>query len=324
MKRFLLSLTVAALCGVSQATTISAEYADVVPKMKPGDAKFIEIQPKDAMNYFTSKDIDVKKIENPAWYYLRIPYELRGRSRDPEVTPSYVDELKVRVYLLFALGSGDYQKLMMVDKEVTYVNIPLPREGTGDDGKSQSENKAVNAGVFLSPADATRIWKEDERLRNGGKPKKGSSNKLSKVSLEKLLAAVAVEYGFKDKEDVTSKKELKKNKDYKDGFIVVPNTSLKEPLKKMWWKKENKNALGVQLCAISETPFAPFYAPTFPPTSPMYGSAYTGGSMSGAPSMGAPMDGYVPSSATEDSAAPAEAAVEEAPAPTKKSKKRRK
>ena len=67
------------------------------------------------------------------------------------------------------------------------------------------------------------------------------------------------------------------------------NKKMKNRLKAGWWKKEDKNGIGVQLRAISETPFAPFYAPTFPATSPMYGAADAPGSYSpsGAPLTGA-------------------------------------
>lgn len=287
MKRFFLPIAVAALCGLPEAAAISADYAQAELTLKANDAQVEQVVPR--TEYFATKD--TAKNINPAWHFVRIPYSLQGKCRGDK-TPLYVDELKVHAYLVFSVGKDD-EKLILVDKEVTYVNIPLSPKG------DVGENKNVQAAVFISPSDAARI------CGNG-------SAKVEKVDLGGKLAAVAVEFKFKDAD--CSKPETPAD--------VLVNKKMKNKLKKGWWKKEDKAGIGVQLRAISETPFAPFYAPAFPATSPMYGEA-SGSSYSSSSSGG--MSGYTPAAATESTdSADASTTTEEPVAPTKKSKKRRK
>lgn len=291
MKRFFLPIAVAALCGLPEAAAISADYAQAELTLKANDAQVEQVVPR--TEYFGTKD--TAKNINPAWHFVRIPYSLQGKSRGDK-TPLYVDELKVHAYLVFAVGK-DGEKLILVDKEITYVNIPLSPKG------DVSENKNVQAAVFISPSDAARIC--------------GSgSSKVEKVDLGGKLAAVAVEFKFKDAD--CGKPEA-------DADVLV-NKKMKNKLKKGWWKKEDKAGIGVQLRAISETPFAPFYAPAFPATSPMYGEA-SGSSYSSSSSSSGSMSGYTPAAATESTTSTdsADTATTEEPvAPTKKSRKRRK
>lgn len=292
MKRFFLPIAVAALCGLPQATATSADYAQAELTLKAGDAQVEQVVPR--TEYFASKD--TAKNINPAWHYVRIPYSLQGKCRGDK-TPLYVDELKVHAYLVFAVGK-DAEKLILVDKEITYVNIPLSPKG------DVSENKNVQAAVFISPSDAARI------CGNG-------SSKVEKVDLSGKLAAVAVEFKFKEADCAKPESEPD----------VLVNKKVKNKIKKGWWKKQDKSGIGVRLRAISETPFAPFYAPTFPATSPMYGDA-AGSSYTS--STAGSTTGYTPSAATEttettDSATDAATTTTEEPAaPTKKGKKRRK
>lgn len=288
MKRIFLPIAVAALFGLPQAGALSADYAQAELTLKPSDAQVEQVVPR--TEYFATRD--TAKNINPAWHFVRIPYTLQGKSRGDK-TPLYVDELKVHAYLVFAVGK-DGDKLILLDKEITYVNIPLtPKSG-------MSENKNVQAAVFISPSDAARI------CGNG-------SSKVDKVDLSGKLAAVAVEFKFKDADC---------GKPDTDADVLV-DKKMKNKLKKGWWKKEDKAGIGVSLRAISETPFAPFYAPAFPPTSPLYGEA-TGSSSYSSSSTGS--TGYTPSAATEstDTAADAPTETTEPVAPTKKSKKRRK
>lgn len=288
MKRIFLPIAVAALFGLPQAGALSADYAQAELTLKPSDAQVEQVVPR--TEYFATRD--TAKNINPAWHFVRIPYTLQGKSRGDK-TPLYVDELKVHAYLVFAVGK-DGDKLILLDKEITYVNIPLtPKSGMG-------ENKNVQAAVFISPSDAARI------CGNG-------SSKVDKVDLSGKLAAVAVEFKFKDADC---------GKPDTDADVLV-DKKMKNKLKKGWWKKEDKAGIGVSLRAISETPFAPFYAPAFPPTSPLYGEA-TGSSSYSSSSTGS--TGYTPSAATEstDTAADAPAETTEPVVPTKKSKKRRK
>ena len=282
MKRISLLLTVAALCGLNQASAVSADYAQAELKLKPSGAQVEQVVPR--AEYFVTKDTN--KAVNPAWHYVRIPYALEGKCRDASKLPLYVDELKVHVYLVFA-ADKEGKKLTMLDKEITYVNIPLTQK------VDSSENKNVQAAVFISPSDAARICADE-------------SSKVDKVDLKDRLAAVAVEFKFKDASCLKPDTEQS----------VLVNKKLKNRLSAQWWTKEDKKGVGACLCSIAETPFAPFYAPTFPPTSPMYGST----------AAAAPVADYVPASVTDSTTSTDSSATEEddSTGSKKKNKKRRK
>lgn len=293
MKRFFLPIAVAALCGLPQAAANSADSAQAELTLKPGDAQVEQVVPRS--EYFSNKD--TAKSINPAWHFVRIPYTLLGRTRDKDKAPLYVDELKVHAYLVFAVGK-DGEKLILLDKEITYVNIPLTPRG------EEGENKNVQAAVFISPPDAARICGD-------------GSSRVDKVDLSKKLAAVAVEFKFKDMDCTKPSSEVS----------VLVDKKMKNRLKSGWWKKEDKAGIGVQLRSIAETPFAPFYAPAFPATSPMYGAA-AAGVTSYSPS-GSTAGGYTPSSVTGSTTADSSgsddetAATEEPEVPTKKKKSRK-
>ena len=293
MKRFFLPLAVAAVCGLTQAFGSSADFVEAELTMKASDAKVEQIAPRS--EYFTSKD--TAKAISPAWHVVRIPYTLRGKSRGDK-KPLFVDELKVHAYLVFAVGK-DGDKIILVDKEITYVDIPLSAKA------DMSENRNVQAAVFISPADAVRICSDDAR-------------KADKADLSDKLAAVAVEFSFKG---------TNCNKKDADTDVLV-NKKMKNRLKKGWWKKEDKAGIGVQLRAISETPFAPFYAPAFPATNPMYGDAGSTSSSSSSPSGYTPTTptdtGYTPTTPTESTTSADETTTEEPATETKPRKKNKK
>ena len=289
MKRFFLPLAVAAFCGLPQAAAVSADSAEAELMLKPGEAKIEQVSPR--AEYFATKE--TAKAISPAWHMVRIPYTLRGKARGDQ-QPLFVDELKVHAYLVFSVGK-DGEEIMMVDKEITYVDIPLsPRSDV-------SENKNVQAAVFISPSDAVRICADDAK-------------KADKADLSGKLAAVAVEFSFKGENC---------NKSDAPCDVVV-DKKMKNRLKKQWWKKEYKGKIVVTPRAISETPFAPFYAPAFPATKPMYGEAGAAPAPSSYTTT-TDMGGYTPSSATTpDTADDSSADAEPAETPKKKGKKRRK
>ena len=165
-----------------------------------------------------------------------------------------------------------------------------------------SENKNVQAAVFISPSDAARICAKEAKT-------------LDKVDLSARLCAVAVEFRFNGTDCMKPESETD----------VLVNKKCRNMLKKNWWKKNAKNDLGVKLRSIAETPFAASYAPAFPPVSPMFGEAYT------ASSLGTSADGYSTTGGTDAGYSTSDAAASDADTEagaddvsTKKSKKRRK
>ncbi len=302
MKRFLLPLVMTVLCGVQQAVAApDAASAEAKLKLKSSDAEFRPITPKDMDGNHYFKVDKNKKTAAPDWYCLMIPYELTGTcpSKDGKTDyPLYVPELKVHVYCLFDMGkrASGAKKYVMIDKEITYVDIPLPER---DAAKGEGRNKNVYAAVFVSPADAARLMEESVKSKD-------KADKI-KVNLNDNLAAVAVEFRVGDVEVSESKSKSENPK----GIVIKTD----DPhLNERWWKKENTSL--IDLRAISETPFAPFYAGVFPPTANLYGSPIS--AVPAAPLMD-PSGAYVPAAATEDSPA---AAVEET-GKKKKGKKNR-
>lgn len=293
MKRIILPLVMAALCGLAQAASTSADYAQAVLSTKSNEFKVEQVTPSSP--YFESKE--TAKLVSPAWHYVRIPYELHGKCRDAADLPIYVDELKVHVYLVFNT-TKDLKELIMLDREVTYVNIPLiPKRGA-----KMSSNEQLQAAVFISPSDAARICAKEAKT-------------LDKVDLSARLCAVAVEFRFNGTDCMKPESETD----------VLVNKKCRNMLKKNWWKKNAKNDLGVKLRSIAETPFAASYAPAFPPVSPMFGEAYT------ASSLGTSADGYSTTGGTDTGYSTSDTAASDADTEagaddvsTKKSKKRRK
>lgn len=282
-----------ALCGLHQAFAApDAASVEAELKLKASDAKFMEIVPKDMndANYF---NFEKRKAPSPAWFYMPIPYELRGKCPAKDGKPDYplyVPELKVHVYCLFDMGrksGGKKTKFVMIDKEITYVDIPLPDK---DSSKKEGLNKKVYAAVFVSPADAAR-------LGNEAVSESDKADKISKVEFGKNLAAIAVEFRVGDMEVSISDFKTKNPQ----GIIVKKEYA--NTLNNGWWKLENKSV--IDLKSIAETPFAPFYAAVFPPTANLYGAPAAASSSGVADSTG---DVYVPTAATEN--APAEKTAE--------------
>ncbi len=290
MKRFFFPALVAALCGIQCALASPvATKAYVKPLLKASDIKTLTpIQPQVAKEYFNCDK--AKKNECPKWYYLMIPYELRGKGQEPKNGkidyPLYVDELNVHVYILFDMGRNSKKgttKYIRLDKEISYVDIMLPDQ---DKAEKKGLNKSVNAAVFFSPADMAKLSAEIVK----------ESDKVEKVSqVEKVgerIAAVAVEFFHKGIE--VTDLGGKGSDEYKKKGIVANGAST--DFTDYWWRKEKESV--IQMRDISETPFAPFYSQAFPPTAKLYGGA--GPDKSGVPAAEGDTDGgYVPATATE-------------------------
>ena len=264
MKKYLLPLAVAALGSSLTASALDAEHVRVSFKAKGSDLKVETINtPVPGVDVFNTK----RNEGSAPWYCIRIPLTVEGIAKNSTTGkgPNFVDQLKVHVYAVFTAGKGETP--IMLDKEVTYVDIPL-NPSNSSDKPSKGE---MYAGVFISPSNASKIL---------GDP--------SKIDFSNKLAAVAVEVTYKDSPCI---------KDEGEQAVVISH-DLDSKLNGKWWKKNAKNKTGAALNAISETPFAPFYAPVFPATSPLYGAAAGGVSGSGTDSSSDSGSTYPSSSST--------------------------
>lgn len=250
MKNLLFPFAVAAFCGLPMAFGLNADNARVsLDVTNGGDLRVESAVP---MSIFGGKDAkQARGDRSSTWQYVTIPLKVEAKSKGDD-QPNFVDELKVHVYAVF--GSDKGSDPIMLDKEITYADIPVSAKGKISEGK-------MNIGVFISPSNASKIM-----------------NSSTKTELGDKLIAVAVEASFHDSPCMDTDKPY--------DFVV--DSKFKQKLTGAWWKKASnaKNKQGAELLAISETPFAPFYAPVFPPTKPLYGSAsgssYTGSGSSSA------------------------------------------
>lgn len=237
MKNLLFPLAVAAFCGLPVASALNADNARVTLDVKSGSD--LRLESAAAPTYFGGKDAKQSRSDKSSvWQYVTIPLKVEAKSKG-DAAPNFVDELKVHVYAVFA--TDDKAEPIMLDKEITYVDIPVDAKSGG-----KLSSGKMNAGVFISPANASKII-----------------NSNSKSELGDKLIAVAVETSFHGSPCMVTDSE---------PFYIV-DSKFKQKLTGAWWKKTSKNKQGAELNAISETPFAPFHAPVFPPTKPLYGSA---------------------------------------------------
>lgn len=247
MKKYLLPLAVAVFGSSLTASALDAEHVRVSFKPKNSDLKVETVNtPVPGVDVFNTK----RNEGSAPWYCIRIPLTVEGIAKNSPTGkgPNFVDELKVHVYVVFSAGKGETP--IMLDKEVTYVEIPLNPSNSAD----KPSKGEVYAGVFLSPSNASKLLGDPAKIDFGNK-----------------LAAVAVEATYKDSPCIKSE----------DEQAVVISHDLDSKLNGKWWKKTAKNKTGAVLNAISETPFAPFYAPAFPATSPLFGPATGSSSDSG-------------------------------------------
>lgn len=244
MKNLLFPFAVAAFCGLPVAFGLNADNARVSLDVNGGGD--LRVESAVPMSIFGGKDAKQSRGDRTTtWQYVTIPVKVQAKCKGDQ-EPNFVDELKVHVYAVF--GSDKGSDPIMLDKEITYVDIPVSPKGKMSEGR-------MNVGVFISPANASKIMNSNSKLELGDK-----------------LIAVAIEASFHDSPCLST--------DSEPSFVV--DSKFKQKLTGAWWKKSSnaKNKSGAELLAISETPFAPFYAPVFPPTKPLYSSA-TGSSFTG-------------------------------------------
>lgn len=240
IKKIFTSLVAAALCCLP---VVSAQCADTIKVslrkgLSSGDVEATRVMPPASSgDFYQSKDArGVKDDSAYAWYMVRIPLQVAAKGETSG--PLYVEEMKVTLHIVM-MGGKNADRPFLLSREITYVDVPLNPRG-GDDGTP------VNVAAFLSPLDAARICGPE----------------VSTPDLSKRLGAVAVTAKFRGSSC---------NSTSSSPALVVAR-ELKSKLTGAWWKSEKVSNGGATLKSIAETPFAAYYSPLFPPTSPMYGA----------------------------------------------------
>lgn len=196
------------------------------------------------------------------WQVVNIPISLKAKSKGEKASPDFVPSLKVHAYLV--LENEASGKLTILDKEITYVDIPLNAKSSG------TSTGEAYVGVFISPSNAVKL------------------NKKGKGDLKNSLKAVAIEATFNGNNCMATDTEP----------YVVLDPPLRNKLTGKWWKRKVDPG-NISLHSVAETPYAPFIGTFYPATEPRFGAAAP--SASGAAETGIPADGS-PSSASGSSA----------------------
>jgi len=199
-----------------------------------------------------------KRLGQTAWQCLAVPITLKAKS-GIKSAPHYIPEIEITIHALFynkeqVKNVKMEDNLMRVSKTLTYVNIPLVKE---ERSKNLAETESLNVGFFINPSDALNITDLSKNPRD--------NKETNRANLSKMVKAIAIQARFKGANCKTIDKGITK---------LFFDKSLEKKMGKLsstWWKSskitENRN---VTPLAISETPFAPFYASSFPATKEIY------------------------------------------------------
>jgi len=252
MKNILLSLLAAVSCGSLTVSALDAKDARVTFDADAASSQTIKVEALSApggSGFIPTKP--VLKASTVPWQVVNIPVTVEAvgpkNDKGKEEKPQFISRIDFHVYLAFRTDArGKDSKPLLLDKEVSYVNIPVH---PGNGGKDFCQNK-MYVGVFISPSDAVKI----------------KTASKDRGMLADSLMAVAVEASFNGANCMnTDDKKSERSK------ILSPAD--KKHFNGAWWKKRGETN-GVELLTIAETPYAPFFAPFYPAVTPMFGPAY--------------------------------------------------
>lgn len=167
MKRVLLSIFAAALCGSMTASATDAAKVKVTLQTK--GALKVERLAQPQTGPFPGEGMTAKPVIG--WQLVNIPVKIEAMGKNDK--PAYfVNSLTFKAHLLIAADSKD-SKPVMVSKDITYVDIPV---AGNDPAKTE-----MSVGIFIPPSSAVRI------------------NEKGKGDLKGKLLGVALEAEFNGK-----------------------------------------------------------------------------------------------------------------------------
>lgn len=167
MKRVLLSIFAAALCGSMTASATDAAKVKVTLQTK--GALKIERLAQPQTGPFPGEGMSTQPVVG--WQLVNIPVKIEAMGKNDK--PAYfVNALTFKAHLLIA-GETKDSKPVMVSKDITYVDIPV---SGNDPAKTE-----MSVGLFIPPSSAVRI------------------NEKGKGDLKGKLLGVALEAEFNGK-----------------------------------------------------------------------------------------------------------------------------
>lgn len=233
MKNTLLSMFAAALFGTLAASAVDATAVQV--SISKGATPKIERMgelPQAGM----PAGKPIMSVPAVGWQVVNIPISIKAKSKGDKNAPDFVPSLTVHAYLV--VENETLGKPVILDKEITYVDIPVEAKSSG------TSTGEAYVGVFISPSNARKL------------------NEKGKGDLKGKLKAVALEATFNGNNCMATDTEP----------YVVLEPSLKNKLTGKWWKRKSDGG-GVTLNSVAETPYAPFIGVYYAATNPRFGSA---------------------------------------------------
>lgn len=303
MNKSLFYLLFAALVALSPVHAKPSRTASIVKaslnhRNISGTQKFASLSAPTLDTLMVNKSFAISSkndYKDKAWFVYNIPICITGQERGKEgkkAAATLVDELKVKVYMIYtskslkskdeksssssssSSGTSQIKGYRLVEKEITYVNIPMdknPKKENG--GGSEVGYVEMCVGIFIPQTVATQMTGEED-------PNKATNNS------DLTIVAFAIEPSFGgrackrvDVPSVIIKGSSEKEKN-DNAFSWALKSGIDPEVSKglnsgTWWKgrvKEHFIPSEVEVMCISETPFAPYYASMYPATKPLYGS----------------------------------------------------
>lgn len=219
------------------------------------------------------------KDSKELWYVVNIPIRIHavGRNSSNEYAPArYVRELSVRVALLVRKpksklkdarelkesrdkGAREKDAYYILTKEFTIADIPMRRAIKNSAGKDVGEAE-VQLGMFVSQASVYAML--------------GVFNETTAFS-GNSIAGYAVEATFKGEScrEIEGKNAKNMRPGETPSSFLFSSKLISEVGSRNWWSSSRNyfETPSAELSCISETPYAPFYAPYYPRVKPMYG-----------------------------------------------------
>lgn len=292
MKKTTLFLMIAGLVGL---TPLQAKPARVATDVQvylnhtniSGSQRFSELPPVAGEDYFKKYKREAltslsQWSDNTRWLVYNIPICVNGTMRtrssksESESKPATViPELTVTVTMLYsrrAKESSDKKSsskkspdYYVINKKITYVDIPLERDKTKRDKNGNEYGYAeMSVGVFVPQTVVTIMGGDNDPT----KVLKGSDLKIE---------GFAINAEYKGNRISGSEPTIvgEKFTKTKPAYSYLTSTATSKLDAEHWASPSELKKYGVQdgvrLFCISETPYAPFYGTMYPATKPLYG-----------------------------------------------------
>lgn len=240
--------------------------------------------------------------DGAVWGVVNIPIEIGAIGRNPiykesessrkKLPARFVKSLEVTAYVLFrkspkaidkSKGANelDTKNYYLLEKKITYVDIPMEKNARQEKDAGFSDDAGyakMNVGLFLSPSSILQLTGYDDTA---------DITAVDKALNVAAIAIVPTAGGIPCRAIEKSGASASSPNDY---VSVIYDSKMKGVVgSKAWWKEENAakfDKTSAELRCISETPFAPAYALSYPATKPLYGSPESSSSSSRSSSSG--------------------------------------